>query len=57
MMPRYRAYTSFSLEGQPVRDGELLPEAFTSEPGNQYQLDQLLETGTIRRVPEFPAAA
>jgi hypothetical protein len=51
-MPRYRAYTWFSLEGEPVRDGELLPEAFTSEPGNHYQLDQWLANGTIRPVPE-----
>jgi hypothetical protein len=54
---RYRALTSFSLEGEPISGGELLSQQFTDEPGNQYILDRLVETGTIVLLPDLGSAA
>jgi len=63
-MTSYRALVDINLQGDIIRGprpaagfgpalpGELLPEAWVSV--NQYQIDQLLETGTVEKVEEKP---
>lgn len=52
-MPRYRSLTYFSLEGEPIRPGQVLPAAFTADDaGHQVQLAQLVAEGTIVRCAE-----
>ena len=53
---RYRSFTYWSLLGEQVLPADLLPQNFVDEPGNGYQLEQLIETGTIRRLPDDPPA-
>ena len=49
-MPRYKSLTYFSLEGEPIRSGQVLPAAFTADDaGHQVQLAQLVAEGTIVR--------
>ena len=52
-MTSYKALTYLNLEGEPIRPGQLLPEAFIAvDAGHEVQLAQLVADKTIARLPD-----